>query len=67
MTRTTTAEISWCVLRNHEGRFSLIPQHHPVPSGWQVQQPAASREECLADIATIWTDMRPDSLKNEVS
>lgn len=63
MTQSTLTHAPWRILRNHEGRYSVSPQSHPIPAGWDVIGPPATREECLAEIATRWTDMRPTALK----
>ena len=67
MTRSKPAETAWQVLRNHEGRYSLTPLHHGAPAGWQPQGEPASKADCLERIATLWTDMRPDSLKGDAA
>lgn len=63
MTDTPPPSPLWHILRNHEGRFSVWPKGQPVPAGWTVIGDAAAREDCLSRIADIWTDMRPDALK----
>lgn len=63
MTGSTSTDALWRVLRNDEGRYSLAPAHHPVPAGWESLGDPAPREACLARIGSLWTDMRPDSLK----
>lgn len=63
MSRSKSHELLWHVLCNHEGRYSLAPAHHPVPAGWQQQGEPAVKSECLNRISGLWTDMRPNSLK----
>ncbi|MFG2296412.1 MbtH family protein [Streptomyces sp. NPDC048603] len=51
------------VVANAEEQFSLWEADRPVPAGWYPQGAPASREECLAHIERVWTDMRPLSLR----
>ncbi len=51
------------VVRNHEEQFSIWPAGKPVPAGWVSVGDPAPKEECLATIDEIWTDMRPASLR----
>jgi MbtH protein len=55
------------VLINDEEQYSLWPVHRPVPHGWRIDGNAGSREECLARIAEVWTDMRPRSLREALA
>jgi MbtH protein len=59
-------EESCKVVVNHEGQYSLWPADRPNPLGWSDAGKSGSREECLAHIADVWTDMRPLSLRNKV-
>ncbi|RJQ80373.1 MbtH family protein [Pseudonocardiaceae bacterium YIM PH 21723] len=51
------------VVRNHEEQYSIWPVGKALPNGWQEEGTVASREECLAHIGRVWTDMRPASLR----
>ncbi len=53
---------SYLVLRNHEGQFSLWPDHADVPTGWRVVLGPDSRVACLTYVEEKWTDLRPKSL-----
>ncbi len=55
-------EGSYLVLTNDEGQHSLWPASIAVPPGWQVAQPADSRQVCVAYVDEHWTDLRPASL-----
>ena len=57
----------WLVLRNTEGRYSLARADHPVPTGWTAIGDPADRAACLARIEEIWTDMRPDALREAMA
>jgi MbtH protein len=51
------------VVVNHEEQYSLWPEYKEVPAGWTRVGDAASKESCLEHINTVWTDMRPLSLR----
>lgn len=53
---------TFLVLVNAEDQYSLWPEFAPVPDGWTVELPAATRQACLDHINERWTDMRPKSL-----
>ncbi|MEW9529365.1 MbtH family protein [Microbispora sp. NPDC049125] len=53
------------VVVNDEEQYSLWPADRAVPDGWRPEGFAGSREECLAHIDEVWTDMRPRSLRQE--
>ncbi len=52
----------WVVV-NGEGQYSIWPADSPPPSGWQRVGSARPKTECLSEIETVWTDMRPASLR----
>jgi MbtH protein len=51
------------VVVNHEEQYSIWPANRPVPAGWSLTGQPGSKEECLALVRTLWTDMRPLSLR----
>jgi len=51
------------VLVNAEEQFALFPALLPIPAGWTVTGFAGSKEECVRHVDTVWTDMRPRSLR----
>ncbi len=51
------------VVFNHEEQYSIWPSDKEPPSGWQKSGFSGSKDECLANISEIWTDMRPLSLR----
>ncbi|MBB5782661.1 MbtH family protein [Nonomuraea jabiensis] len=52
------------VVVNHEEQYSIWAAARELPPGWSDAGFAGTREECLAHIETVWTDMRPLSLRN---
>ncbi|WP_392894972.1 MbtH family protein [Streptomyces sp. LN699] len=51
------------VVANEEEQYSLWEADRPVPLGWHNQGVRGDKEECLAHIERVWTDMRPLSLR----
>ncbi|SMC88961.1 MbtH family protein [Lentzea albidocapillata] len=61
MTQDDTRE--YVVVRNGEEQFSIWPVGREIPAGWVAAGKTGSREECLAHIDEVWTDMRPRSVR----
>jgi len=51
------------VVVNGEEQYSLWPARRPLPDGWRAEGTAGTREECLARIGEVWTDLRPLSVR----
>lgn len=51
------------VVINHEEQYSIWPDYKDVPAGWRLAGKQGKKEECLAWIDQVWTDMRPLSLR----
>ncbi len=51
------------VVVNHEEQYSIWPADRELPLGWRNSGKTGSKEECLAHIDEVWTDMRPLSLR----
>ncbi|TDD54181.1 MbtH family NRPS accessory protein [Kribbella antibiotica] len=51
------------VLVNDEEQYSLWPDYLTVPAGWTDTGVSGSKDECLAYVKDVWTDMRPLSLR----
>ncbi|WP_214324846.1 MbtH family protein [Nonomuraea sediminis] len=58
-----TDEREYLVVLNDEEQYSIWRADRPVPDGWHGDGTRGSREECLAHIERVWTDMRPRSLR----
>ena len=55
------------VVVNDEEQFSIWPVDKEVPPGWRDEGTTGTKDECLAHIATVWTDMRPLSLRRHMA
>ena len=54
------------VVVNHEEQYSLWPIERENPRGWNDAGKSGAREECLAYIKEVWTDMRPLSIRQHM-
>lgn len=61
------AESRFLVVRNDEEQYSIWSAERDLPAGWHEANFAGTREECLAHIDTVWTDMRPRSVREAAS
>ncbi|WP_035052280.1 MbtH family protein [Andreprevotia chitinilytica] len=52
------------VVVNQEGQHSIWLAERELPLGWRAVGKRGSKEECLAYIREVWTDMRPASLRS---
>lgn len=51
------------VVRNDEDQYSIWAADSAIPAGWHDEGCTGSKDECLAHIEQVWTDMRPRSLR----
>jgi MbtH protein len=51
------------VVVNDEGQYSIWPASRENPPGWKDGGREGTREECVAYVDEVWTDMRPASLR----
>ena len=51
------------VVVNHEEQYSIWLADSPNPLGWSDAGMVGPKEDCLAYIEKVWTDMRPKSLR----
>jgi MbtH protein len=59
-----TNDASRCrVVVNHEEQYSVWPEHKHLPPGWRDAGVTGSRKDCLAHISTVWSDLRPRSVR----
>ncbi len=55
------------VVLNDEEQYSIWPVDRPLPDGWHTDGTQGSKEHCLQHIETVWTDMRPLSLRRAMA
>ena len=60
-------DILYKVVINHEEQYSLWPADRENPLGWNDAGKVRRKDECLAYIKEVWTDMRPLSLRKKPS
>ena len=54
------------VVINHEMQYSIWPADRENPPGWDDEGTSGTKSQCLAHIETVWTDMRPLSLRKRM-
>ncbi|MEQ5838807.1 MbtH family protein [Paraburkholderia acidicola] len=55
------------VVINDEEQYSIWPDYKAIPAGWREAGKSGKKEECLAWIDEVWTDMRPLSLRKAMA
>ena len=58
--------IIYRVVVNDEEQYSIWPAYKENALGWRDEGTSGTKEECLAHIKEIWTDMRPLSLRKKM-
>ncbi|MFF3438954.1 MbtH family protein [Streptosporangium sp. NPDC002721] len=51
------------VVVNHEEQYSIWPDGRDLPDGWREEGFSGTKEDCLAHIDRVWTDLRPLSAR----
>ncbi|HYP24724.1 MAG TPA: MbtH family NRPS accessory protein [Actinomycetota bacterium] len=54
------------VVVNDEEQYSIWPAHKDLPAGWRKAGKTGPKQECLAYVEEVWTDMRPKSLRDRM-
>jgi MbtH protein len=54
------------VVVNHEEQYSIWPADRENAPGWNDAGKSGPKDECLAWIKEVWTDMRPLSLRKKM-
>ena len=54
------------VVVNHEEQYSIWPAQRENALGWKDAGKNGAKDECLAYIKEVWTDMRPLSLRKKM-
>ena len=54
---------TYTVVVNPEEQYSIWFAERDLPNGWRAVGVTGKKQECLAYIEQVWTDMRPLSLR----
>jgi len=57
---------AFTVVVNHEEQYAVWPADKQIPAKWSAAGMTGSKEECLAYVRRVWSDMRPLSVRNRV-
>lgn len=57
---------TYLVVLNDEEQYSIWLADREVPAGWRAEGTRGTKDECLAHIDQVWTDMRPLSLRRHM-
>ena len=60
-------DIVFQVVLNHEEQYSIWPEYKAIPAGRRAAGKSGLKQECLAYIDEVWTDMRPLSLRQKMA
>jgi MbtH protein len=55
------------VVVNHEEQYSIWPADRDRPAGWSLAGFSGRKAQCLDWIGREWTDLRPKSLRDQVT
>ena len=58
---------TYLVVVNDEEQYSIWAEGRDLPAGWYAEGARGPREQCLAHIDEVWTDMRPLSLRKRMA
>jgi MbtH protein len=59
-------EALYVVVANKEEQYSIWPANKDVPRGWKQVGEGKEKDACLNYIRSVWTDMRPKSLRESM-
>jgi MbtH protein len=54
------------VVINYEEQYSIYPADRLNPLGWKDAGKTGTKEDCMAYMKEVWTDMRPLSLRQQI-
>ncbi|HKT01240.1 MAG TPA: MbtH family protein [Rugosimonospora sp.] len=60
-------DTTYRVVHNDEEQYSIWAADRELPLGWYADGTTGTKDECLAHIAEVWTDMRPASLRRRMA
>lgn len=60
---TSAAPTTYAVVLNDEEQYSIWDVSMQMADGWHAEGFSGSKEDCLAHIESVWTDLRPRSMR----
>ncbi|MFI8889228.1 MbtH family protein [Streptomyces paradoxus] len=63
----SASEDRYLVVVNHEEQYSIWFADRELPAGWRPVGEAGTKQECLARIESVWTDLTPLSVRMSLS
>jgi uncharacterized protein YbdZ (MbtH family) len=66
MSQDQLDDMQYQVVMNHEEQYSIWPAERDLPLGWRAVGKSGPKDDCLAYIKEVWTDMRPLSLRKKM-
>ena len=57
---------TYTVVVNDEEQYSIWFAGRELPLGWRPANKTGTKQECLDHIKSVWTDMRPLSLRKHM-
>ncbi|MYM28000.1 MbtH family NRPS accessory protein [Duganella sp. CY15W] len=67
MSPENQVETLYEVVVNEEEQYSIWPVTKAIPAGWRTVGVQGAKQLCLDHINTVWTDMRPLSLRQQMA
>ncbi len=64
---TQETDRRYVAVLNDEEQYSIWWADRELPAGWRSSGFEGTRDECLAHIDEMWTDMRPLSLRRQMA
>lgn len=58
---------TYIVLINDEEQYSLWLKNKSIPNGWRAVGKEGSKTQCSDYVDTVWTDMRPLTLRRKMA
>jgi MbtH protein len=59
-------ESIYVAIINDEEQYSIWPANRALPPGWRETGKSGTRHEVLDYIKAVWTDMRPQSVRDKI-
>lgn len=67
MAENNEDDLIYKVVVNHEEQYSIWLADKDIPLGWRDTGKQGKKQDCLAYVKEVWTDMRPLSLRKHMA